>query len=517
MTDDHFHTESLEEFRRDLATVGFEPVVSSDPVRWRGPLHPAFASLTEVTTMDIVIRAGWPFQPPVLLVEGLDTNHSTLGGFVCMWRDGDPSLEWTTVPGFFSRTEAWCEEARNGWAGDDLGYDAFLNFHETLGNVATFDLPKLGIRISRWGECHGAVNVDPLRVDVMPGRQKSAQQLRGLWFHAGALESPPPRRPSEIFRYLSGKQRKALQRALHGRRRPEKFLASGGLDLILFCWERNGNTDLLVMVCEGTREEVKAVALQPGPIDEASLILRAGPDAPALRSVRVTLFGAGALGGYAGTALAESGIGFLDLVDPDVILPGNVVRHVAGRDQVGMVKVQAVRQVIESHAPWTTVTEFQDAPFTPGKIRERISSADLVVNSTGNDAFTDALGMVALEMEKPLVSGALYRGGCISRVQRQVLPTDTPVHQRDDTSRYPVIPEGDVQDDFATPALGCSAPVNNAPPASVMACASRIVQVALDSLTGRFEFGDEVIDVHQALPHAPFERVGNLPAIQDSV
>ena len=328
---------------------------------------------------------------------------------------------------------------------------------------------------------------------------------------SGALDCPPPRRPSEVFRHLSGKQRKALRRALHGRRRPEKFSASGGLDLILFCWERNEKPDLLVMVCEGIGDEVKAVALQPGPIDEASLILRAGPDAPDLRNVRITIFGAGALGGYAATALAESGIGFLDIVDSDVILPGNVVRHVAGRDQVGMAKAHAVRQVIESHAPWTTVTEFQDAPFTPSKIRERIASADLVVNSTGNDAFTDALGMVAQEMGKPLVSGALYRGGCISRVQRQVLPADTPVHQRDDTSRYPVIPQGDVQDDLAMPALGCSAPVNNAPPASVMACASRIVQVTLDSLTGRFDFGDEVTDVYRPLPQAPFDLVGNIP------
>ena len=513
MTDDCFHPESLEEFSSQLAAEGFEPVVPSDVVRWRGPVHPAFSSLSEATTMDIVIRAGWPFQPPVLLVEGLETNHSTLGGYVCMWRDGDPSLEWTTFTGFSSRIEAWCEEARNGWPGDDLGYDAFLNFQETLGNVATFDLPKLGIRIGRWGECHGVVNLDPLRVDVKPGRQKQAEQLRGLWFHAGTFDSPPPRRPSEVYRYLSGRQRKALQRALHGRRRPEKFSASGGLDLLLFCWERNGRTDLLIMICEGIGDEVKAVALQPGPIDEASLILRAGPDAPTLRNMRVTIFGAGALGGYAATALAESGVGFIDLVDPDVILPGNVVRHVAARDQVGMAKVRAVRQVVQSHAPWTTVTEFQEAPFSPGKIRERISSADLVVNCTGNDAFTDALAMFALELGKPLVSGALYRGGCISRVQRQALPTDTPVHQRDDTSRYPVIPEGDAQDDFATPALGCSAPINNAPPASVMACSSRIVQVALDSLTGRLEFEDEVIDVYRALPCAPFERVGNLPGI----
>ena len=68
--------------------------------------------------------------------------------------------------------------------------------------------------------------------------------------------------------------------------------------MALFCWERHGKTDVLVMACAGTNGEVEAIALQPGPIDENSLILRAGPDAPLLRTLRATLFGAGALGRY---------------------------------------------------------------------------------------------------------------------------------------------------------------------------------------------------------------------------
>ena len=109
-------------------------------------------------------------------------------------------------------------------------------------------------------------------------------------------------------------------------------MPSGGLDLIVFCWERHGTIDLLVMACEGMNNDVEAIALQPGPTDESSLILHAGPDAPVLVTVRATLFGAGALGGHVGTALAESGLGRLDIVDSDVLLPENVVRHVAGHD-----------------------------------------------------------------------------------------------------------------------------------------------------------------------------------------
>ena len=39
----------------------------------------------------------------------------------------------------------------------------------------------------------------------------------------------------------------------------------------------------------------------------------------------------------------------------------NVVRHVAGHDQVGALKVRAVHHVIERHAPWTEVIEFPES------------------------------------------------------------------------------------------------------------------------------------------------------------
>ena len=510
MTDDHFQLESLESFECYLEQAGFRPVEAANKARWRGPIHKAFASLTEAKTMDIVIGAGWPFRPPALLVDGLDTNHSTLGGFVCLWQDGDPGREWETGEAFFSRIEEWCENAEHGWEGDDLGYDAFLNFQRKLLTVVTFDRSELGIHRGGWGDLHGIVNRDPPRIDVGPGRASSPNHLRGLWFHAGRLPTPPPRQLSEVFRCLSRAQDKGLRRELDRRRGPRPFMPSGGVDLILFCWERNGTPDLLVMVCEGMNNEFEAIALQPGPTDESSLILRAGPDAPVLRTIGATLFGAGALGGHVGTTLAESGLGRLDIVDGDVLLPENVVRHVAGHEQVGRPKVQAVHHVIEKHAPWTAVAEFPEAPATPSRIRELISDADIVVDTTGNDAFVPALAMIAEELGKPLVSGALYREGNVARVQRQVLAEDTPIHLREDGPRYPVIPGGDVHSEFATPALGCSAPVNNAPPASVMGCAALIAQVVIDALTRRFEFGDEVIDIYRPLAQAPFDRVGRV-------
>ncbi len=508
IADDHFHLDSLREFTTELATAGFSPVAGFEPQRWRGAIHKAFASLTEAETMDIVIRPGWPFISPAIIVDGLNTNHSTLNGYVCMWRDDDSSLEWTTLRGLFSRVEEWCDNAKHNWREDQLDQDAYLNFHNKYALAVTFDLSELGVHKGGWGEFHAAMNQSPARVDILAGPRRSANHLRGLWFHVGALSGPPPRQLFEVTAYLPRQQRKGLRKALSERRKPEPLIPSGGVDLILFCWERRTQTDLLAMVCTGKDDDVESVALQPGPRDEDSLILRAGPDAPELRGRTAVIFGAGALGGHTAALLAESGIGNLTVVDPDVLLPGNVVRHIAGHSRVGDFKVQAVQAVIADHAPWTRVAGYQEWARTPRQIRERIDGADIIIDTTGNEALTNSLAMMAQEDGARLLAGALYRGGGIARAQRQALPGDTPIHLRDDQTRYPIITAGEVAEDFATSQLGCSAPVNNAPPSAVLTCASLLTQVALDTLTERYEFTDEVIEVYRATDTRPFDNIG---------
>ena len=142
------------------------------------------------------------------------------------------------------------------------------------------------------------------------------------------------------------------------------------------------------------------------------------------------------------------------------------------------------------------------------EIAQLVEDVDVVIDASGNDAFVYPVAQVAEELGKPLVSGALLRGGFIGRVQRKALESDAPIDDRPDSSDYPVVPRGDPSFDLAEPDLGCSAPVNNAPPSSVLACASLIAQAAIDVLTGRFEFEDEAIDVYRPLLEPPFDRVG---------
>ena len=71
-----------------------------------------------------------------------------------------------------------------------------------------------------------------------------------------------------------------------------------------------------------------------------------------LQRARVAVFGIGGVGGHAVEALARSGVGALDLIDSDRVVPSNLNRQIiATRDTLGMLKVEAARARILSINP----------------------------------------------------------------------------------------------------------------------------------------------------------------------
>lgn len=504
-----FDQASLEAFTSGLVAAGFEPEPGSERKVWKGPIHAAFDGLTDARRMRIVLRDGWPFVFPVLFVEGLHTNHLTEHGYVCLWHDGDGSGQWQTVDGFFERIEEWCEQAKAGWDVRGLARDAYLNFTKKHPAVATFDLRELHAHgAGAWGSFHGTVR-HPVHVELHPGAGGGAD-LDGLWFHVGAIEVPP-RNLTELRATLNAAQRRGLDRALKRRRDLDVLQRSSGVDLVMFCWDRDETRHVLVLALSRAGHDVEAQALAEGPNDEQSLLLRAGPDAIGLRAKSVSIFGLGALGGHTAVCLASSGVGRLRLVDFDKILPGNVVRHVAGHNAVGIPKVHAVQAHISDHAPWTQVDPVLDHPQTPSRLRQLIDDVDLVLDATGSEAATGSLAAIAAAAGKPLTSGGLFRGGAIARVQRQGIPGDVALADRPSDQRYRLIPPGMEEEELVEPAVGCSAPVNNAPPSSVLACSALLAQSAIDVLSGRCTLPDEITDVYRALAgEPPFDQLGRV-------
>lgn len=79
-----------------------------------------------------------------------------------------------------------------------------------------------------------------------------------------------------------------------------------------------------------------------------------------LQHARVAVFGVGGVGGYVVEALVRSGVGAIDLIDPDRICPSNLNRQIiATTKNIGEYKVDAARKRIEEINPQAVVRTYK--------------------------------------------------------------------------------------------------------------------------------------------------------------
>ncbi|MGB8383928.1 MAG: ThiF family adenylyltransferase [Dermatophilaceae bacterium] len=86
------------------------------------------------------------------------------------------------------------------------------------------------------------------------------------------------------------------------------------------------------------------------------------------------------------TLCIASGVGELLLIDPDSVLPGNVVRHLVGEQHVGKPKVDAVKQVLHTARPGatTSVVAQKERTSTLDRACELLATCDLVVDASAD-------------------------------------------------------------------------------------------------------------------------------------
>ena len=110
-----------------------------------------------------------------------------------------------------------------------------------------------------------------------------------------------------------------------------------------------------------------------------------------LAAARVAVFGIGGVGGYAVEALARSGVGAIDLFDPDAVSPSNLNRQIiATNATLGRLKVDAMAERIHDIAPECRV-ERHPVFYLP----ENAAQFDLTVY----DWILDAVDTVAAKLE----------------------------------------------------------------------------------------------------------------------
>lgn len=450
--------------------------------------------------MRIEFVDGWPFHQPRLLVEGIATEHVNAAGEVCLWPAGDPSRAWMTLAGLQARIAEWVEAAKLGFPREDAVLDAHLYFGERIHpGIATIGIEALGIQ-GRHGEkrrIYGRWQNDRLWLEL--NRQRDGAEVEGHWYYADNVPLPP-HNLAALRALLARSQQRDLDQDI-------RAVDSGkGERVAVLIWDGEAGRNVLV-VCLGQENGAAiARAIEVAPTDEEYLALRAGPDIDELRVKKVVVFGAGAIGSQAAVRLAESGVGDVVLRDSDLLRPGNVVRHAASSSAVGLPKVAAVADAIKERVPWTAL-DVAGATWHPDDLAAAVAAADLVVDATGNAGFADLLSLICERADVPLVSAALFRGGAVGRVRRLAHTGDTAFCARVGASRYPTIPPGEERVGLEP---GCSAPVNNASPVAVAALAALTASVAIDALTGRFDYGEETIEVFRPIPEAPFDRLGRV-------
>lgn len=492
---------SLDAFRAELIEASFEPTEEGGR-RWQGPLHPALAEFTSAKTMRICIQDGWPYRPPTLHVRGIASEHAVLNGEVCLFQPGEHDVSaWSTLEAYNARIAQWAELASDGFRLEDDLLDPHLYFRAKSSALATLELAAIVAEgdKAKTGTLRG-VWTDRRRVLALSTGSAEGDALPGRWYYNPAL-SAPPRDLAGFRAALTQGQRNNLARRLKAVQRDQREAVLGLL------WQTPvGQRNCLVVVAEPEEGEPKLRSLELAPTDRQTLLLRAGPDTGELARKRVVLFGAGAIGSHVASLLARAGLGELRAVDDDKLRPGNIVRHAGAPSFVGWNKAIATEVAVKFVAPWTKF-EVELKSWDSEQLGELISDCDLAIDATGLVTFAELLGRVALDAETSLISAALFRGGFLGRVRRQVPGLDTPFLERQASEEFPVIPPGEEPKHFEA---GCSAAVNNASPIAVAAISATTAEVGVDLLTDRLEYPAELIDVYRPLDDAPFDRLGRV-------
>lgn len=163
-------------------------------------------------------------------------------------------------------------------------------------------------------------------------------------------------------------------------------------------------------------------------------------DQPGARSGRdsvtagktVAVVGLGSVGGKVAEMLARSGVKRLVLVDGDVMLPGNLERHVLDWRDVGLRKVKRMKQRLENITPDIQVHLFannlnwQRSAKTHATQVDAIAACDLVVDATGDVATGLFLGAVAADAQRAFLSVQVFEGGLGAIVARSLPGRDPP-------------------------------------------------------------------------------------------
>ena len=124
-----------------------------------------------------------------------------------------------------------------------------------------------------------------------------------------------------------------------------------------------------------------------------------------LKNSRVIVFGVGGVGGYVVEALVRSGVGRIDVVDPDKVAKSNLNRQIIALDStVGRSKTAVIKERMLSINPAVEVNCF-DVFYTPENADDiELSCYDYIVDAIDFVPGKVELAVRAKELSIPIIS-----------------------------------------------------------------------------------------------------------------
>jgi len=141
-------------------------------------------------------------------------------------------------------------------------------------------------------------------------------------------------------------------------------------------------------------------------------------DLALLEERHVVCFGLGAIGAALAHALTREGVGSFALCDPDLLRPGNIVRHALDLLSVGQFKAEAVELALAKINPAIETSTETTNLTDPEVIAAKLANADLVVLAIGEDLKEELVSEIAAATagRPPLLLARSLHGGDAFRV-----------------------------------------------------------------------------------------------------
>jgi hypothetical protein len=431
---------------------------------WEGSVsHKSGPSLVRVVIPDT-----FPFSPPRVTPVDLDwaawSWHRELDGALCLVaQDDHTDLWWSDAAAFLSHVEAWFVQADLNWPDDrtDLDLERYFPSSADRRLVVYGDLQPLDQAYVRFrAKAHNVLELTGR--GTRPAKARSANRDR--WGYVAALGelTSPPRTWADV-RELIG---------LEAGDRVER----GTVDTLVLTYLRGQHEGAAVFDLLLTTNGLVLHRLRSGPDTAESTSARSGRSADVLASKHVAIVGTGAIGSFLADALVRAGVGRLTLVDNDLIKPGNLVRHLAGPDAVGMTKPLAVRSelVRRFRLDPRLIEVVEEDACDPTLMSRLVKDCDVVINATADFSVTALVQAAATYAGAHSLSICIQNAGLTLRLD--VLPPISGLPLPNSAR-----PGEDASDYFEA---GCGSPISPTPPPAVIEAAAVAARHAIGYLIG---------------------------------